>query len=431
VVARLRHGAVPVVERQTESVGRFLDTRSRRYRRAMALLGCGEEVRVREIRETGRADALFERFTVLFDVRQLSRHGAAPFTDDPCKLRFHAELLERAHDPLLCYVLLAGDAPVAFQLVLHDRRRAIRFGSTFDERYADASPGKLLADLVTEVLLREGHELVDRAPGGDPYKEDGATRLEPVLAPTLYASRASARRDAVAVRVRVATTSAASALGLPTARARRLRERLARAVSRPPAATARLVLRHLRRWTWSTKTMVVYRADRETWRGFEPSAAPTPIARNELGHFLLTGDGFLPGTSRQELMSRALERLRLGDDCYTALVDGRLAHVAWTQRSREPRGLGDLGARWPLPAGSAVMYDAWTAPFARGRGLQKQRMFQSFQDAFAEGAPAVFSEVERDNSISRHNVEKVGMRAAGILIARSRLGRRSCSAREM
>jgi CelD/BcsL family acetyltransferase involved in cellulose biosynthesis len=424
VAARIRHGFTPVVDLQAEPLTRFLDTDKRQYRRKMARLGREGEVRLVAVTETGVIDELFSRFTVLFDVRQLVRYGAAPFTDDPVKAEFYRMLIERAADSVLFYALFAGEVPVAFQFALRHRRRVMDFGTAFDQRWRDASPGKLLMDLVAERLRDEGSELIDRTPGGDLYKEEGASRHEAICALTFFPS---ARRAVVAQArdaARARAKAAATATGVSTEQVRRrARLAVARLYGRSPLALGAALVRRARGWTWSSKRTVVYRVDEEAWRRRERVRAEPPLHQDALEDFL-HGDELLPDVSRQRLLARALERLDLGDHCYTAVVDGRLAHVSWLQLAPRPAGLSDLGARWPMPPGSAIMYDSWTAPFARGRGLHKRGADQRIADALAAGATAIFGEIEPGNVISRHNADAVGHREVGQVVTRTRLGRR-------
>jgi hypothetical protein len=117
-------------------------------------------------------------------------------------------------------------------------------------------------------------------------------------------------------------------------------------------------------------------------------------------------------------------RARLSDStrCYLALDPaGRLLHASWTTTSsawtRELRG------RVTPPAGAAYVYESFTVPAARGRGLYPFAL-ASICARLAGRIETIWVAVEADNPASLRAVSKAGFEAAFRRSYRRRRGRR-------
>ncbi|AHG90004.1 Methicillin resistance protein [Gemmatirosa kalamazoonensis] len=118
-------------------------------------------------------------------------------------------------------------------------------------------------------------------------------------------------------------------------------------------------------------------------------------------------------------------RLSSGSHVYTAVVDDRLAHWSWL--TAPARSLDtDLGLPpYPLPEGSAVLWDDNTIRAARGRGLHTQSIRRRARDAATmPGVDTVVIGVRANNVTSRHNIEKSGFRHVASLHVLRVLGAR-------
>jgi CelD/BcsL family acetyltransferase involved in cellulose biosynthesis len=429
IVAQVHAGVTPVVDLQAEPLARFLDPGKRHYRRNVARLQRTGEVRLVETAGRGATDSLFSRFQVLFDIRNLAQHGVAPFTDDPRRARFHRRLIESARASVLFYTLFAGNVPVAFRLDLRDRRRVMARMTAFDHRWAAASPGTLIFDLIAEQLKSEGYEILDYAPGRALYKNEVANVHEAVQALTLWPWAGAARVARARATIRTTTRTALDAVGVSARKRNRLRALVARVRARSLLALGKAVAVRLHRWAWSSDVIIVYQLDVDAWREHHP-ITDDPRFHRDAVEDLLCGDDSPSDRSRQKLVTEAVERLAAGEHCYTAVVDGRLAHVGWLKLDatdifvRDAVTSADFGAKWPMPPGSAVTYDVWTAPFARGRGFHQRNVDHTISDALSAGATAVFAAIRSGNAVSRHNAIAAGYREAGRLFTTTRLGRR-------
>ena len=90
-------------------------------------------------------------------------------------------------------------------------------------------------------------------------------------------------------------------------------------------------------------------------------------------------------------------------------VDGRLEEPSWQLAEKSPRFV-DMVSGEPgfYDTRAAVLWDDYTWPAARGRGLQTRAILRRLRDAAAGGAGTMIIGAVADNLVSRHNIEKLG-----------------------
>ena len=138
----------------------------------------------------------------------------------------------------------------------------------------------------------------------------------------------------------------------------------------------------------------------------------------DLAYYERTGSSQLqPKAYREAARARRAE----GQHLYTLVEGDRLLHYAWMtpHHAREvDRAVGQVHY---APEGSAALFDFYTHPLARGRGLYFKAICQLLHDVTATRARQAFIYVYADNGPSRHVIEKVGFRHVGSLISEARL----------
>lgn len=112
----------------------------------------------------------------------------------------------------------------------------------------------------------------------------------------------------------------------------------------------------------------------------------------------------------------ALDRMAQGFHLYTLVEHGRLIHYAWLIE-RQTRGEDAwVDQVYFPPQDTAVLFDHYTHPSARGRGLYFQALCQLLHDARdLTKARQAYVTVFANNGPSRHVIEKVGFRHEGSL----------------
>jgi len=84
----------------------------------------------------------------------------------------------------------------------------------------------------------------------------------------------------------------------------------------------------------------------------------------------------------------------------------------------------EVEQEFELPPDTAVLFDYYTHPNARGKGLYQQSLLQGLHDAAnVPGTRKVFMGVMSDNTPSRHVVEKLGFQYEGSLFKMTKFGR--------
>ena len=120
--------------------------------------------------------------------------------------------------------------------------------------------------------------------------------------------------------------------------------------------------------------------------------------------------------------AEAAARLARGEHLYTLVEDNRLAHYAWLIPHQERGEDIAVGQVFFPPPASAALYDHYTHPLDRGRGLYFRALCQLMHDVpTLTKAKHIIIFVYADNAPSRHVIEKVGFSYAGSLVQERRL----------
>jgi RimJ/RimL family protein N-acetyltransferase len=204
----------------------------------------------------------------------------------------------------------------------------------------------------------------------------------------------------------------------------RLRDLLFFVRSRSPRSLAVAALRRFRRWVWSRQVMTVYRADR-----LSSATRPPLLVHGTSSHWDTLEDfGRYTGSdwrlSREAIVAEARRRLAEGQHSFTVIAEGVLAHYHWLQLGEQEISFPEIGASYPVPAGSAISYGAYTEPRFRGRGLHRLSARETVDMAFTLGAGQIYSAVLETNIPSRRSIEGAGYRPVARLVCIRRLGRR-------
>src|SRR4051812_11828518 len=112
-----------------------------------------------------------------------------------------------------------------------------------------------------------------------------------------------------------------------------------------------------------TRAMYLYRLNADAYKPAE--AQPLPFADWSLLKFAEIPE--LTALSAADLHQASL-RLKRGDRCYVARIDGKLAHHIWVQTTGV-HPITEAGTEKAVTAGEFWIYHAHTAEWARGRKL--------------------------------------------------------------
>ena len=114
-------------------------------------------------------------------------------------------------------------------------------------------------------------------------------------------------------------------------------------------------------------------------------------------------------------------RLSDGTGCYVVEMDGRLVHASWVTTTGA--WTREIRAYLYPPPGHAYIYESFTLPSARGRGLYPFALTEICRAAVQRGLARVWVMVEADNNASLKAVTKAGFEAAFTISVVRRWGR--------
>lgn len=175
------------------------------------------------------------------------------------------------------------------------------------------------------------------------------------------------------------------------------------------------------RWAWSTRYLLILRIEAGD---APPAGANDGLVCNDLAqlaHFRQTERWLSAEAFAAEARTRIADGMRL----YTAVQDGVLVHYGWLVPRQEEAQFSYVAQRYRFPPASAVLFNAYTHPAARGGGLHERSMRRRVADAAAlPGTRHIYTAIESHNQVSRAVAERVGFKCVEVLFERVRFGRR-------
>jgi RimJ/RimL family protein N-acetyltransferase len=103
------------------------------------------------------------------------------------------------------------------------------------------------------------------------------------------------------------------------------------------------------------------------------------------------------------------ERLQAGDICYTAFLDGRLAHHSWVKRAGiQP--VPEAARNYTVAPGEFWIYHCWTAAWARGKRIYPSVLAWIIREHINEGFTRARIYTTTSNIASQHGIARAGFR---------------------
>ncbi|MPZ68143.1 MAG: GNAT family N-acetyltransferase [Actinobacteria bacterium] len=121
--------------------------------------------------------------------------------------------------------------------------------------------------------------------------------------------------------------------------------------------------------------------------------------------------------------SAATFRARLSDAtrCWLVLHEGKIAHATWTTTATA--WTREVGRYFKPPPGDGYIYESFTSPAVRGRGIYPLALKHILARLGAEGIARMWVGVEADNEPSIRAITKAGFEVAFEISYRRRFGR--------
>jgi len=373
-------------------------------------------VQYQELKSSAELEPHLDDMALFCDFRQGGIHGSFPFEGDPNKRQFFRRLLDW---PGLTYtsVLIAGDTLAAYHIGFRSRREVSLGLVGHSPLLGQHSPGKLLLLLIADALERTTVERFDLTPG-ESYKERFANDQDTAFIVTFYASATRAAWARLRGRIVRDTRAALSRLHVDGDAMRRRLKSFAKYLS---WRSVPKVIRLFRKKLASTEEMRFY--------GLKPSLTRLPergaavqFAVNQVADLLLYRPASAGDRSRQQFLYDCARRFEEEQVVFTFVENGELLHHAWIapRAGRAPSGVGN---NIVVPERSCVLWDDYTHPSARGRGLHKTSIRARAEYALRAGFRHVYINVYAVNAPSRRNIESSGFEYLGSMVREVRFGR--------
>jgi RimJ/RimL family protein N-acetyltransferase len=186
--------------------------------------------------------------------------------------------------------------------------------------------------------------------------------------------------------------------------------------------TPRRILGAIARRLWHRREQYIFACPAERIRALPH---PRRLRRDHWSDLLACEAWSYDHMPRDQYLAILDERRRSGlHHLYSLLENGTLVHYGWITSRQERAPDAALGLAFIPPAESAALWDYFTHPIARGRGLYGDSLHQCMHDAVElDGARYVFIYVYSDNAVSRRAIEKAGFEYWGSLVMERRFFR--------
>ena len=184
-------------------------------------------------------------------------------------------------------------------------------------------------------------------------------------------------------------------------------------------STPRRLLTAVRNRVWRRLELCVYSCTADRIKTLPRS---TRLKRDAWEDFACCEQWSYPNLTREEYLASVEARHQSGlHHLYSLVENGVLVHYGWLTSRQERAPDAAIGLVFIPPPRSAALFDYFTHPIARGRGLYSESLRQCMHDAVEiDGAETVFIYAYSDNAISRHAIEKAGFEYRGSLVMERR-----------
>lgn len=129
--------------------------------------------------------------------------------------------------------------------------------------------------------------------------------------------------------------------------------------------------------------------------------------------------------TRESFLTEAKRRIEEdGMLLYTVVAHGVLVHYAWLVPRQSRSWFPYVQQYYDYPENTAVLFNAYTHPAARGTGLHSRSMMRRVRDGATQpGARWIYTAIESHNRISRATAARCGLECVDVLYERTRFGR--------
>jgi GNAT superfamily N-acetyltransferase len=183
------------------------------------------------------------------------------------------------------------------------------------------------------------------------------------------------------------------------------------------------VVRSAKRRLWHRRELLIFCCTAERIARLPRAGAMRRNAVEDLAFYQPTDFDQMPP---DRFRAVARERIAGGHHLFTTVEQGLLIQYGWLIDRQTRAEDAELGQVFFPPPESAALYDYWTHPSARGRGLHFAALCQRLHDARDRAhAERAYTYIYSDNAASIRGALKVGFTQQGSLVTTRRFFVRS------
>jgi hypothetical protein len=328
-------------------------------------------VRFEQLHTESELAVVFDEIIAYYDFRQGAVNNSLPFQNDPLKKSFQLALM-RVKGLQHVTVLKVGDRVIAAHIGLYDRQQCTIGTPVHSPFHAIHSPGKLHLLMLGLELVKQGIEVLDLTPGGDAYKERFATDWDEVYILNIFLGNRSWQKQKAQLKLRVNTVvkELRSATGIDL------------------KAIARFILSI--DWTQSLGSKLKYNRENSLYYYKAETikvANNHPSIRRDFIDDLLKFQPVNSRETRQNFLSKCLNRIEAGEHVYTWVENERLLCYGWLIERQEKFIFTESGQEYTFESESAFIYDFYLQPIVLNDMTNK---FQILLEQMLDDAGSIY-----------------------------------------
>jgi hypothetical protein len=304
------------------------------------------DVRFEQLHTEVELATVFDEIIAYCDFRQGAVNNSLPFQNDPLKKSFQLALM-RVKDLQHVTVLKVENRVLAAHIGLYDRQQCILGTPVHSPFQATHSPGKLHLLMLGLELVNQGIEVLDLTAGGDAYKERSATDWDEVYVLKIFLGNRSWQKQQAELKQR------------------------SKAIVKRLILATRIDLKTIEIFTrsiyWNQKFGSKLRRDRQDSLYYYKAETIEvtknhPSIRRDYIDDLLKFQSVNSRETRQEFLSKCLERIEAGEHVYTWVENDYLLCCSWLIERQEKFIFTELREEYIFESESAFIHDFYLHP---------------------------------------------------------------------
>jgi RimJ/RimL family protein N-acetyltransferase/CelD/BcsL family acetyltransferase involved in cellulose biosynthesis len=332
---------------------------------------------------------------------------------------FHLALMKI---PNLIYTnLLKVDGKLASaKLFINNKGEMLQSITAMSPFLAQQSPSKIHTYFVWKDFAEKGIEIFDLSPGGG-YKNRFATDCENVFSLTVFFNKQEFIKHQYRRKTVAFAKDSLEKMKLTKTKVFAISDKLSHKFQRVKRRTIpKTVWKNVKRKVYDLREVRVYMMKISDIEPYESDL----FKKNNIADLLK----YVPNEGWQFTISEfhqiCLNRFEIGNHSYTLADENNLLHYGWLVENQLISKVYEVNQELNLPENSAVLYDFFTHPDARKKGLYQKAIRQILNEvAKNTDAKQVFISVLADNLPSKSVIEKLGFKYQGSLFQETKLGK--------